>query len=104
MDTIVLYLNKTYIGIITINKAMYAIIINNDNIVNNTVDMLLRKIKNPATTIVTPNIPRIITNVAMINSIYVNPTDFSVSVIFERLNPSLNESDSTIQMLAICEI
>ena len=85
-------------------KTKYAIVSNTNNRVNSIVDMLLRSIIRPTTITVTPIIPRTIMNVAIISSMYVTPTDFSILMIFEKLNPSLIDPDSTMQILAICEM
>ena len=52
---------------------------------------------------VTPIIPRMIINVAIMNSMYVIPTDLIISKIFEKLNPSLNCLLSIIRTVAIWE-
>ena len=63
-----------------------------------------KNIINPISIMVTPIIPRMIMNDAIMNSMYVIPTDFSISKIFEKLNPSLNCPVSTISTPAIWEI
>ena len=104
IDTTALFLNSTYDGIITVINRIKSIII---MIIKRLVSMFENfpiNIINPPNIMVTPVIPRIIMNDAMMNSMYVIPTDFSILNIFEKLNPSLNCPVSTISTPAIWEM
>lgn len=104
IDTTALFLNSTQEGIITAMNRRNSIII---MIIKRFVSMFENfpiNIINPPNIMVTPVIPRIIMNDAMMNSMYVIPTDFSILNIFEKLNPSLNCPVSTISTPAIWEM